>query len=535
MSQRFRATNGHLLGLAVLAAAFFYLVEYPLWHTDIWAHAKYGEAYLNHGFFKQEPLSQYTDKDAPFAHVAWLSQVLYFKLYQWGSSFGGDSPASQLHHGAEALRVFHFLLLIARFTLIWLTFRRFGGSSSWAAVCLGLYILAVGIGSAIQRPQAFGLFYMTLLLYALSSPKFSRKWLVILPLMFGLWANMHGTFVVGLAVLGLHTLGRAFERGFTDGEVKKLVLVGALAFLATMVNPHGPMLYWHVANFSKHPNLKTMTEWHPMKFQAGGGSHWPYIMSLVLLGFIWFLGRRKVGAAGWLVAMPFVLWPWWQERSLLWWWAIAMWLLARLGPGLGERFATLPSFPEGEARRWKFVTAMAGLAICVLVLWVKPFEPAVARVYNLSRLSQGTPFAAALTLAAPDQFPGSVQTKLREEIDRQFPDGKFKGVIFASETQGDFLVWALPQDVMPVTLFTHAHVFGKQHWDDCLDVKAGEPNSLDTLKRLDARLLIVETDTHAALCQIIRDSPDWAVVVDEVPPPHPAGEIRHEKFIAVRK
>ena len=534
MSHRFRLTNGHLLGLAVLAAAFFYLVDYPLWHTDIWAHAKYGEAYLKLGFFDREPLSKFTDQEAPFAHVAWLSQVLYFKLYQWGAAFGGDSPASQLQNGAEALRLFHFLLLMARFTLVWLTFRRFGGSSAWAAVCLGLYILAVGIGSAIQRPQAFGLFYMTLLLYALSSPTLSRKWLVILPLTFGLWANMHGTFVVGLAVLGLHTLGRAFERGFTDAEVKKLLLVGVLSFLATLVNPHGPMLYWHIANFSKHPNLKTMTEWHPMKFQAGGGSHWPYIMSLVLLGFIWFLGRRKVGPAGYLVALPFVLWPWWQERSLLWWWAIAMWLLARLGPGLGERFATLPSFPEGEPRRWKFAVVI-GAMTCGIIYALKSFFVTYAQPMKvIPAVSPGTPWQFALELTAPRERYGDWLRPLRAESNRQFWTGDFKGVIFASETQGDFLVWALPPD-MRVTLFTHAHVFGQQHWDDCLDVKAGEPNTLEILKKLDARLLIVETDTHKALCQIIRDSPEWVVVQDEVPPPHPAGEIRHERFIAIRK
>ncbi|WP_020468306.1 hypothetical protein [Zavarzinella formosa] len=529
-----RITNGMLLGIVILSLAFFSLVRYPLWHTDVWAHAKYGEAYLKLGFFDHEPLSPFTDHEAPFAHVAWLSQVLYFKLYKFGEIFALSSEG-RLASGAEALNLFHFLMMMARFTLTWLMFRRFGGSNAWAAVCLGLYLLASGLGTAIQRPQAFGLFFMTVLLYSLSSPRLSRGWMVGLPLMFGLWANMHGTFVVGLAVLGLHTLGRTIERGFADSETRQLVTVGVLSFLATMVNPHGPALYWHIVAFSGHPNLKTMSEWLPMTFKLEGGTHWPYIMSLVLLAFIWFLGRRKVGAAGWLVALPFALWPWWQERSLLWWWIIAMWLLARLGPGLGERFPTIPSLPEGEPKRWKFFVGAAITAYCLGSLVLERYVPVAPPMERNTVLSKATPWRLAWELLdSKESSHGGWIPELRTEINRQFPDGKFKGVIFSSETQGDFLVWALPPE-MPVTLFTHAHVFSKQHWDVCLNVKAGEPDALEILKRFDARLLIVETDTHGKLCQIIRDSEDWIVVVDEIPPPHPPDEFRPERFIAIRK
>src|SRR3954454_23780521 len=77
----------------------------------------------------------------------------------------------------------------------------------------------------------------------------------------------------------------------------------------------------------------------------------PYLMSLVLLAFVYFLGNRKVGPAGWLVVLPFAAWPWFQVRSLLWWWGIAVWLLARLGPGLADRFPTLPRLDDSE-RNW---------------------------------------------------------------------------------------------------------------------------------------------------------------------------------------
>lgn len=523
-----RLHNGHLLGIVVLLGSFLYSADYPVWHTDVWAHAKYGEAYVKQGFFEHEPLSPFTDKEAPFSHVAWLSQVLYFKLYQFGASGHADLE-SQLYHGAEMIRVFHLLLMMARFTLLWLAFRRFGGSSAWAVTALVLYLLAAGLSTSIQRPQAFGLFFMSVMLFYLSSQTIPRHALFVIPLCFGLWANMHGTFAMGFAVLGLHTLGRLIERRRFDKEVTLLTSIIVLSVGATLINPHGPWLYWHVVAFSGHPNLKTMLEWHPMKFEMASGNHWPYLMSLILLAFVQFLGGRKIGIAGCLVALPFAIWPWWQARSLLWWWMIAMWLLARIGPGLGERFATMPGFSDGASKVWKFAFGMILIAACVVLampnLRLLPTEARPIRSVNLS-----TPWMFAECLKR-----GLYYETLASEIKKRSPNGRFEGVIFSSETQGDYLVWALPPE-MPVTLYTHAHVFGKPHWDDCLAVKAGNPNSLEILRKLDARILIVEGDErHATICQMIRDSSDWIVVVDEVPPPHSEDEMRPERFIAIRK
>src|SRR5262249_22373073 len=142
--------------------------------------------------------------------------------------------------------------------------------------------------------------------------------MAVLPGLFLLWANLHRAFVVGLAVLGPHTIGLAIEPAPLDRDVRGLVVVGVFCALADLVNPHGPLLYKYILGFSGHPNLKTMKEWWPMELADSG----PYVMSLVLLAFARVLGGRKVGAAGWLVALPFALWPWHQGRAILWWWTV---------------------------------------------------------------------------------------------------------------------------------------------------------------------------------------------------------------------
>jgi hypothetical protein len=257
----------------------------------------------------------------------------------------------------------------------------------------------------------------------------------------------------------------------------------------------------------------------------------PYFMSLVLLAFVRVLGGRKVGLAGWLVALPFALWPWMQGRAVLWWWAIAVWLLARLGPGLGDRFATLPSLPEGDRTRAKAAVAV-GLAIVAAMFFppIRSLVPGVPHDVDHT-VSPGTPWRLALELTAGPADEGRWMPPLRTALREHFPGGRYRGSIFSSETQGDFLIWSLPAD-MPVLMFTHAHVFGPDHWEACRHVKAANPGWHEFLAGHRANLVVVETDTHAELADALRHDPEWAVVHDG--PSSPTSE-RGAVIVAVRK
>lgn len=508
---RFRLATGPLLGILLIAGISIYISFYPLRHTDVWAHAKYGEWYWLHQESPGvEPLSPFSDHSVGFPDVAWLSQVSYHLLYQLGANLAGGDAESQLKGGAEALRSFHLLLLVARFVLLWLALRRLGGSANWATLGVFLYMMAVGLGSAVQRPQAFGLFFFTAIIYALSTPTLSRRAMFWLPLSFVVWANLHGTFMAGLAVLGLYTLGRLIERRAFDPEIRRLIVVGLLCGLGTLLNPHGPWLYRDLFAFSGHPNLKTMTEWLPMRVSLDGGKHWPYLLSLFLLVFVRLLGGRKVGAAGLLVAIPFAIWPWIQGRMILWWWTIAVWILAKLGPGLADRFPTMPKIPDGPPTRsnaW-----IASIAILATIVFFPPIRSMMG-IGSQPVMAVETPWKLGLELTAAPEDEGRWMPDLRQAIRENFPDGRFQGTVFASETQGDFLVWKLPKEI-PVLMYTHAHVFSEQHWQDCLMVRGGREGWREFLNANRANLMIVELETHPELVAQLREDPEWQVIQD---------------------
>jgi hypothetical protein len=139
--------------------------------------------------------------------------------------------------------------------------------------------------------------------------------------------------------------------------------------------------------------------------------------------------------------------------------------------------------------------------------------------------------AAELTAAPEEQ--GHWLPELHAALGRYYREGHYSGRIFASETQGDYLVWALPAD-LPVLAYTHAHLFPPEHWEACRRVEGGGPGWRDLLDRLGVNLVVIEPDLHPDLARLLRQDPDWQPVLDEGGDRSiPDAANRH--FIALRK
>jgi hypothetical protein len=143
----------------------------------------------------------------------------------------------------------------------------------------------------------------------------------------------------------------------------------------------------------------------------------------------------------------------------------------------------------------------------------------------------GTPWRLALELKAGPAEQGRWMPTLRTGLRDYYPEGRFRGAIFASETQGDFLVWALPADT-PVMMFTHAHVFAVEHWEACRYAMIADPGWREFLARHRANMIVVEADSHEELAAAVRNDPEWLVVQDM-----PQGSVGHKAhiIIALRK
>jgi hypothetical protein len=138
-------------------------------------------------------------------------------------------------------------------------------------------LLCAEAGAAIEpfledRPQVVSYLLVALLLLVLSAARRRRGLLWLLVPMFAFWANVHGSFLLGLTVLGLEVLQSwvppRLGRLSTDPLSRRtsgLTLLGCAA--ATLVNPFGPGVYQAALGVTFNSTIRRfISEWQSPDF-----------------------------------------------------------------------------------------------------------------------------------------------------------------------------------------------------------------------------------------------------------------------------
>ena len=453
-------TPGGVAAVAVFCAAALVFAAGPLWHTDFWSHLRYGEVIAAAGRLPdRDPLTPFAA--GPPAAGAWLSQLSYHGLIRLGGPLAG---------GVELVRLAHLLAGLATLGLLALALRRAGATAGWAAAGAALLAALIPGSLAVQRPQLLVLPLFAAVLVALSRPTPTRRAVAWVPLVLLLWANLHGSFAVGLGIVTLRLLGKLAERD--EPAARRLAQMLLLAVAAACVNPVGPAVFAESVRYAGHPNLRTLAEWQPLHFTLGPGGHRAYLLALALV----LTGARRFSRADWLVLVPFAVWPLFQQRAFVWLALLAVWLAI---PRLSARFPGRPVVPD--FRRTAFAGLLVGLTLVA--------SPAARWLAVGPR-----PLAAALP---PVEFAASLGPG---------------GPVFASETLGDYLAWAAPH--RPVLMTNHAPAFAPDHWRKCLAVKAAEPGWEAALREFGATVVVVEAAAHPDLAAALGAAPGWRVRPD---------------------
>src|SRR5262245_19448381 len=119
VSRFFACSTWSVVAIAVLCLAFILLNLLPLWHTDVWAHLKYGQWIVeNRALPEHEPFADLADKQAPYISFAWLSQVILYFTFKLGAAAAGGDELHQLAGGAQFLCTLHALLAVLRWGIL---------------------------------------------------------------------------------------------------------------------------------------------------------------------------------------------------------------------------------------------------------------------------------------------------------------------------------------------------------------------------------------------------------------------------------
>lgn len=230
--------------------------------TDTWWDLKTGEIVWNTHRVPTVDLFSYTTNRHFCVPHEWLAQLSIYAAYHFGGYLGM----------AIWFCIFVSLLSFAAYVLC----RMYSGSDSVAFLgALGIWFFAT-IGFSI-RAQLIGylLLLCELLILQLARTRDAR-WFFALPPLFALWVNIHGSFLLGLVVLGVvlacgfleFQAGLLVSHRWPLRERKLLIAVFALSVGALFINPVGlPQLTYPIDTMFNQPLQKTfISEWPPAPF-----------------------------------------------------------------------------------------------------------------------------------------------------------------------------------------------------------------------------------------------------------------------------
>ena len=460
-----------LIYCAIVAAAW------PRRTYDTWWHLATGRYIVQEGYVPHTDPFTYTREGQPWITHEWLWELAMYLLYsRWGFA------------GLIALKV--TVCAAAGLLLTWLCLRR--GATPLVVVLVG----ALGIFAARPlfnvRPQVVSLLMFVVMLCLIQLAREGReRWLWLAPVVMAVWANLHGGFIFGpaiIALFGLCMVPRWLRQG-REGEPLSptpAVVGGALALccLACLANPNGlagaiyPLAYLT----GEHSYTKgIVSEYDSPQF---GEAMWAFLGVYVLLIVAAFaLSRRRAELFDLAVCLVFVFIALrWERNVALMAFATAPILslhltdFARDRLGIGARAADTSTRTQ---------IAHALMIVILLISAGAALPTAVGRV--------GEVFA--------EDFPVQALQVVRER--------NLQGHMFNTYHWGGYLIWHLWPE-QKVFIDGRADVMGRELMMDWIRAHKLEPGWREVLDRYDVQWVIITV--HSPLCRALRISPDFELI-----------------------
>ncbi|MBI3521645.1 MAG: hypothetical protein HY071_00930 [Chloroflexi bacterium] len=334
------------LGAAVIAASL------PASDSDLFWHLQSGDLMIDRGeLLRTDPFS-YTRFGTPYSVGAWLAEIVYAGVFRALSWTGVDL--------LRGLLIGIAVFFTARAVL------RLQRHPAWAFPPLVLAIL-VSKPDWGDRPQLFTLalfpIFLDVLLRTRLTGKTRQLW--ALPFLVLLWANLHGAFVIGIALVLLFAVEAIHARLAIQ---RPLALVSLLCVVAGLATPAFWRAYYAAGSYATGPSRGGVLEEQPADVLSGGGAAFAILLALALV--LALLPKRRDAAVAldapllWsLLIVPFTLLGLAIQRQLPFAaFILAPYVAAHLPAAFGRPIARVPRLPRKAALPIALVAVSAAVA-----------------------------------------------------------------------------------------------------------------------------------------------------------------------------
>ena len=544
----------HLWPLTVLLGIFAFLNTHPIRPHDFWWHMAVGREIFATGRIPTVDTFSFTAAGAPYPSYAafWLPEVVLYGLYTLGG---------------PALVVFvHSLTVTAAYGLTLALAWRISGSPRIAAAAT-LFAAALGINDWNVRPQAFTFFLAPLFLWAVHKIRRSAgfslqtcirgpnlRWLAVFPLGMALWVNCHGSFPLGLLIVGLWVADEVWGavRGGAGGRscarplprITAAASALALAAAATLLNPRGPGAFSYLAGMSVHPVIQGMVpEWAPPTFSTLTGAL--FLTGLLLTAALLALSPRRPEPLELLLFLAFGALGLRTTRGAIWFGlALTPVWAAHLSAVFGTSLRSVPDYKrpfvvsheapraEGaraEAKRSGVSEAQNGTPLRsvpdyergTLLRSVPDYERGYKRDLPATLLAVLLTAGALVTLPwfkerlpLPPEKAGLISAETPIAATEFLLRERLPGPLFHAMPFGSYLVWAAQPDY-PVFVDSRIELYPVEVWLDYLHISAAGCEWEERLARYGVRTLMLSPQEQPALVAAARASPHWHWVYED--------------------
>jgi len=455
--------------------------------VDLAYHLRVGEAILQTGSIPSTDTFTFTVAGERWLDQNWGAQVVLALVMRVG--------------GWTGLAILRAALVGLVFASVLAACRRLGvGDRTAALLTLGAFVVASF--TLALRPQLFGIaiFAVILSLVTLRRERPRLLWLAV-PLI-AVWANIHGTFALGIGLLGLVWLGDLRDEALPARSRHLALGVAAASAIAATANPAGLELWRYAAGIATSPLITSrITEWQPPDLRSGEGLVF-YGSALVVAAILARRGRPTPWASLLLLAAFFLL-AVLAVRGLAWWPLVATVTVAGLiGRQVSESpAATDDAAPVGSERPMRADPRLfrrVNVAIAVILVLV-----AIGLLPALRPLDPGLNAPAGLVSIAP---PG-ITAKLRTIAG---PNDR----LFAPQPWGSWFEYAVP--ATPVFVDSRIEVFPPAVWDEYDVVVGGVEGWRQILDRRGVTIVVaVDQIGRVPLTSRLQSDPGWREIYSD--------------------
>jgi hypothetical protein len=544
----------HLWPLATLFVIFFFLSTHPVRPHDFWWHLRAGQQIVTTRRIPDVDTFSFTMTGQPYDSYAsfWIVESAYYLLYSLG--------------GLPLLIFGHAVVITLAYGLVLGLCRK--ASGSWRLAAAGTFFAAVlGFNDWNLRPQGIAFLLGALTLWAIYEHRWRpRPWLlVVFPVVMLVWANSHGSFIVGLLLLAIWlvdetwhairtclrdshasrtqvaeqgtptaviasgsvhsatqrqasseaipspgvTEQRCLKADFPTAGLAAPALALATAALACLANPRGLGIIAYVRSLAGNPIIRDLvTEWAPPSFRSTSGAL--FLGGLLLAATLLAVSPRRPSLFQMLSFLSFAVLGFQGIR-------FAVWFGMVMAPVVAEHLAATVAQSK-VATRWlrrprpAGPTVVSGASESPTGGGVAGWRRSPKRAYLLLNwiLAGMLLLAAVLStpwlkhiLPLPPIRTGLVSTETPVEATRFLLQKRLPGRLFHELGFGSYLIWAAP--AYPVFVDPRIELYPLKVWRDYLEISAGSEGWEQKLEEYGVNALMLSPQEQPSLVR----SPNW--------------------------